>query len=88
MVAGTLSRLRRVLEANEAPVSPAGFLRPINTQLIAEQFELERQGKERGAKNQPHPDDEVYDAVEQKVVHAVQSEWSMQGGELVNNLRA
>jgi hypothetical protein len=70
------------------PTVAAGFLRPIDTKRIAEEFDLERVAAENGAKNVPPTDSVNLDSVEQKIVQRIESEWTWHGGELVQHLRA
>jgi hypothetical protein len=49
---------------------------------------LDLRAEERGAKDLPSAETEVLDAVEQKIVQTIESEWAWHGEELLNNLRA
>lgn len=66
----------------------AGFLRPIDTERIAQAIELSWKAAENGRKNLPPATSDAFDAVEQEIIQKIESEWTWQGGELVNNLRA
>jgi hypothetical protein len=74
---------------NERPegVQP-GFLRPIDTEAIARQLDLDDRARERGASNLPAGEDDVLDTVEQTVTQKIESEWSWQGDALISELRA
>jgi hypothetical protein len=56
--------------------------------VLARELDLKRQGAERGAKNLPNSAETTLDNVEQSIIQRVVSEWTYQGDELVNNLRA
>jgi hypothetical protein len=65
-----------------------GFLRPIDTDALARELELKKSGLERGKKNLPTSDETELDGVEQTITQRIVSEWTYQGDELINNLRA
>ncbi len=65
-----------------------GFLRPIDTDALARELELKKNGAERGANNQPTSTETTFDGVEQSIVQRIVTEWTYQGDELINNLRA
>src|SRR5262249_6657420 len=44
--------------------------------------------EERGGRELPSSETETLDAIEQKVVQTIESEWAWHGDELLNNLRA
>lgn len=67
---------------------PPGFLRPINTDQIAQDLRIEDRAAEYGAKELPTTDAHVLDAVEQSVVQKLEGEWTWQSGELINVLRS
>lgn len=74
--------------ADEHRGGPQGFLRPIDVDRIARTLELAVIGESNGRLNLPSSTSTVFDAVEQKIVQEIQSEWSWQGSEFVNQLRA
>jgi hypothetical protein len=83
--------IRDALEAirgSEKPATVPGFLRPIDTAAIARQFNLEATGKKRGRSDIPPSEASTPDAIEQQIIQKIESEWTWQGGELINNLRA
>lgn len=65
-----------------------GFLRPIDTDQIAKQLKLIQRGEENGKQNLPRSETRSFDDVEQSIVQKLESEWSWQGGELLNHLRS
>ena len=65
-----------------------GYLRPIDTDLVARKLKIDLEAAERGARNQPAADFEAFDFVEQNIVQNLESEWTFHGSELLNNLRA
>lgn len=82
--------LKKAVETmwKEEPGSAAGFLRPIDTKRIADDLDLDRVAAENGGKNAPPTDATYLDAVEQKIIQRIESEWTWHGGELINHLRA
>jgi len=65
-----------------------GFLRPLDTDQIAKVLKVEELGDKQGKQNLPLSETESFDAVEQTIVQKLESEWSWQGGELLNHLRS
>jgi hypothetical protein len=64
------------------------LLRPIDTGALERELNLKEVGSQRGMKELPDTTDDIFDAVEQTIVQRVVSEWTWQGEELINNLRA
>jgi hypothetical protein len=87
-VATIIRRAVDALRSTESSGIAAGFLRPIDTQKIARDLDLETVGADNGRKEQPPTDSMLPDATEQKIIQRVESEWSMHGGELLNHLRS
>src|SRR5262249_30276968 len=54
----------------------------------ARQLSLEATARKRGKSDMPRSDASTPDAVEQQIIQKIESEWTWQGGELINNLRA
>ncbi len=65
-----------------------GFLRPIDTDRIARDLRILDSAVEQGKNNRPPTDTEAYDLVEQTIIQKLESEWTWQGGELLNQLRS
>lgn len=65
-----------------------GYLRPIDTDEIARQLEIDAEAAKRGSRGQPSSDLDSLDAIEQKIVQKLESEWTYHGSDLINNLRA
>ena len=65
-----------------------GFLRPIDTNRIAREVDLEKKCNENGARNLPPPTATTLDSVEQDIVQRLEAEWAWQGDELLTQLRA
>jgi hypothetical protein len=76
------------IRGSERPMTVPGFLRPIDTAAIARQLNLEAIAADRGRSDIPPSSTSELDAVEQQIIQQIESEWTWQGGELVNNLRA
>jgi hypothetical protein len=88
MLAGALKNFAKSLKHNERYGVVLGFLRPIDTDRISRELRLKENAVTRGKNNLPDTSDIHLDAIEQAVVQRVESEWTYQGGELTNNLRA
>jgi hypothetical protein len=65
-----------------------GFLRPIDTDRIARDLNIESTASERAKHELPETHDTIFDAVEHRIVQKIEGEWAWQGEELLNNLRA
>jgi len=88
MIAGVVREAVNAVRGSERTNTVPGFLRPIDTAAVARQLDLEASAVERGRSNIPPPDTDAPDAVEQQILQRVESEWTWQSGELINNLRA
>jgi hypothetical protein len=88
MISSVLRDALDNIRGNEKPTTVPGFLRPIDTAAIARQLNLETTASQRGKSNIPPSDSTGLDAVEQRIIQRIESEWTWQGGELINNLRA
>jgi hypothetical protein len=88
MIAKVLREAIGAIRGSEMPTTVPGFLRPIDTAAIARQLNLEAIAAERGRSNIPPSDSPAPDAIEQQIIQQIESEWTWQGGELINNLRA
>ena len=56
--------------------------------LVARKLNIDAEAAARGSREQPATDLQSLDAVEQKIIQALESEWTYHGSELINNLRA
>jgi len=65
-----------------------GFLRPIDTDAIARQLDLDRKAEAAGKRNQPETDAAVHDSVELEIIQKISSEWAWQREEFLSQLRA
>jgi hypothetical protein len=88
MIAKVLRSAVDAIRGSEKPTTVPGFLRPIDTAGIARELNLEALAAERGKSDIPPPAATGLDAIEQQFIQRIESEWTWQGGELVNNLRA
>jgi hypothetical protein len=88
MIAGVVREAINAVRGSERANTVPGFLRPIDTAAVARQLDLEASAVERGGSNIPPPEASAPDAVEQQILQRVESEWTWQAGELINNLRA
>jgi len=83
-----LGRTFDAIRGSDKPITIPGFLRPIDTAAIARQLNLESTARKRGRSDMPPSDASTLDAIEQQITQKIESEWTWQGGELINNLRA
>jgi hypothetical protein len=88
MVAKVVRDAFDAIRGNEKPTTVPGFLRPIDTAAIARELNLEAEASQRGQSNTPPSNASVPDLIEQKILQRIESEWTWQGGELINSLRA
>jgi hypothetical protein len=88
LVKNALNWLASAIRGTRPPSVVAGFLRPIDTGALERELNLKEVGSQRGMKELPDTTDDIFDAVEQTIVQRVVSEWTWQGEELINNLRA
>jgi hypothetical protein len=88
MAAKVLENLLNAVRDNEQPVVVPGFLRPIDTDRIARDFNIESVALDRGGHELPESEDQELDSVEHRIIQKIEGEWAWQGGELLNNLRA
>jgi hypothetical protein len=88
MVVGAFGKLAEAIRGDNSPAKAQGYLKPIDTGAMARQLNLDATAAERGARDQPASNSQSLDVVEQQITHAIESEWSWHGGELINNLRA
>jgi hypothetical protein len=87
MVVGTFRKLTDAIRGDGRGLVQ-GYLRPIDTDEIARKLRIDAEGAERGAREQPSPDSLSLDAIEQRIVQTLESEWTFHGSDLINNLRA
>jgi hypothetical protein len=88
MLAGALKNFVKSVKDNGRYGVVLGFLRPIDTDRISRELRLKESAVARGKNNLPDTTDIHVDAIEQAIVQRVESEWTYQGGEITNNLRA
>jgi hypothetical protein len=88
MLTATLRKVGDVPVVRDKGSVVSGFLRPIDTERIARTLNLNKVAAENGRKDLPPSDSDMLDAVEQKIIQPIESEWTWHGGELVNHLRA
>jgi hypothetical protein len=88
MIARVLREAVDAIRGSERPMTVPGFLRPIDTAAMARQLNLDAVAAERGQSNIPPSTASAPDAMEQEILQRIESEWTWQGGELINNLRA
>lgn len=88
MLSNVLRKAADAIRGTNRPTATPGFLRPIDTDWIAREARLDEVGSQRGRSNIPPFESKGLDSVEQQFIQRIESEWSWQGGELINNLRA
>jgi hypothetical protein len=79
---------KRLAPNNDQPTVAVGFFPPIDTARIACDLKIEAIARDRGRHNLPGTHDTNLDALEQKIIQKIEGEWTRQGGELLNSLRA
>jgi hypothetical protein len=87
-VAGAFRKFTEAIRGDDGRGLVQGHLRPIDTDEIARRLNIEAEAAARGAREQPSSDFQSLDAVEQKIIQTVESEWTYHGSDLINNLRA
>jgi hypothetical protein len=85
---GRVASIKGLFGLDEKVVVQPGFLRPIDTERIARELDLDESAAHRGRSNSPQTATTQFDEVEQAVVQKIQSEWTWQGGALVGELAA
>jgi hypothetical protein len=88
MIVRALQDALEAIRGSEKPATVPGFLRPIDTGAIVRQLNIEATAKKRGRSDMPPSDASTPDAIEQQIIQKIESEWTWQGCELINNLRA
>lgn len=88
MIGKVLREAAESIRGTEKPTTVPGFLRPIDTDAVAREIGLEVQAAERGKSETPPSSATGIDAIEQQIVHRIESEWSWQGGEFIQQLKA
>ena len=88
MFSGVFRKAADAIRGTDKPTTVPGFLRPIDTDRIARELQLDKIAAERGSENLPPSTSNSLDGVEQQIVQLIESEWSWQGVEFVNNLRS
>ena len=88
MVAGTVRDAVDAVRGKSGLSVVPGFLRPIDTEAIARREKVDQKAIENGQAGLPDSSAKHPDATEQAVTQYIQSEWTWQGGELLNQLRA
>jgi len=88
MISKVLRKAADGIRGSEKPTTVPGFWRPIDTAVIARELNLEAMAAERGQSDIPPSNASTPDAIEQQILHRIESEWTWQGAELINNLRA
>jgi hypothetical protein len=87
-VVGTFRKVAEAIRGDDGRGLVQGYLRPIDTDEIARKLNIDAEAAARGSREQPSSDLQSPDAVEQKIVQTLESEWTYHGSDLINNLRA
>jgi hypothetical protein len=87
-VVGAFRKLTEAIRGDDGGGLVQGYLRPIDTDEIARRLKIDSEAAARGSREQPSADSQSLDAVEQKIVQTLESEWTYHGSDLINNLRA
>ena len=87
-VVGAFRKLAEAIRGDDGRGLVQGYLRPIDTDEIARRLKIDADAAARGAREQPSADSQSLDAVEQRIIQTLESEWTYHGSDLINNLRA
>jgi hypothetical protein len=87
-MAGKLQSLVDAIRGDDGRAKAQGFLRPIDTDGIAKELDLDQEGVSRGKQELPPSTSTSMDSNEQRIIQRIESEWSWHGAELINNLKA
>ena len=85
---GAFKKFTEAIRGDDGRGLVQGYLRPIDTDEVSRKLRLDAEAAERGSRDQPSSEAQSLDAVEQKIVQTLESEWTFHGSELINNLRA
>jgi hypothetical protein len=88
MVAGVFRRLGSAIRGDDGRGQVQGYLKPIDTDEIARNLRLDEAAADRGSKELPPTNSQQFDGMEQQITQTIQSEWTWNGQDLINNLRA
>jgi hypothetical protein len=88
MVVGTFQKIADAIRGDDGRGLVQGYLRPIDTDEIARKLKIDAEAATRGSQEQPSSDAQSPDAIEQKIIVTLESEWTYHGSDLINNLRA
>jgi hypothetical protein len=88
MVVGAFRKFTEAIRGDDGRSLVQGYLKPIDTDEIARRLNIDAEAAARGSRDQPSSDLQSLDAVEQKIVQTLESEWTYHGSDLINNLRA
>jgi hypothetical protein len=88
MIGGAFRRFSSAIQGDDGRGRLHGFMKPIDTVAIAERLNLDQVGASRGAQGLPAASAAQLDGIEQQITQAIESEWTWNGNDLINNLRA
>src|ERR1700761_1346802 len=88
MISGAFRRFSKAVREGDEYGRVQGIMKPIDTAAIARSLKLDDIGASRGAKDLPASNSQQLDGVEQQITQAIESEWTWNGNDLINNLRA
>jgi hypothetical protein len=88
MIGGAFKRFSNAIQGDDGRGRLHGFMKPIDTVAIAERLNLDQVGASRGAQGLPAASAAQLDGIEQQITQAIESEWTWNGNDLINNLRA
>ena len=88
MIATALKTFAKTIRGKSTVSVVPGFLRPIDTDKIAQSERLEARGEENGRSEIPATTASSFDSVEQAIRQKIVAEWTWQGEEFLNQLAA
>jgi hypothetical protein len=88
MISEAFRRFSGAVQGDDGRGRIQGIMKPIDTAAIAASSKLDDSAASRGAKDLPTTNSQQLDGVEQRITQAIESEWTWNGSDLINNLRA
>jgi hypothetical protein len=88
MIGGAFRRFSSAVQGDDGRGRVQGFMKPIDTAAIAQKLKLDDVAASRGSKGLPAATSSQLDGIEQQITQAIEGEWTWNGNDLINNLRA
>src|SRR4051812_23684726 len=88
MVGRAFRKFTSAIQGDDGRGQVQGYLKPMDTAKIARDLRLDDVAADRGSKELPPSNSQHLDGMEQQVTQAIESEWTWNGNDLINHLRA